>query len=189
VNNPPRGQSQRTGKAKNRQPKPVDIDALEREIARLRLNAPGKRAWSRSGALEVIAWLNVYFPQIAPGVRTNHRHYHRRKHKDECGAMCEARDGFAVIWLGFEAAPSRRPLPLLTLIIPQIEQLYGVRIREPAQFYRDVWRDLVLLRKALAVRPRKRTEAESAFVRRYRNAASLIQHGEARNDAPATSTD
>jgi hypothetical protein len=184
VNNPPRGQSYRTTVLKNRQPKTVDADTLAREADELRQQSGHDRTWSREGTLEVHAWSQFFFREIAPGVRANHRYYHRRKRLKECGALCEARDVFAVILLGFQTVANRTALPLVGIIVSQIERLCGAKIDERNNFHRQARRYLTELRKLARHFAPDRGKAAPALVRRYPEAFALIQHAAGRLGAP-----
>jgi hypothetical protein len=185
VNKHPRGPFQPIADKSSKQAGAYSIETLEREAEELRRTTPASAGWSRAGTLELHAWSKVYFAEIAPGLRTNHRRCHRRKHKDECGPLCEAHDEFAVVWLTCPADKLATTLPLLSIVIPRITELCGCKVHDAASFARGVRRDVDGLAKALAINARKRDKTARALIRRYPNACALLQHAAACLSGPA----
>lgn len=184
----PHQQTQRTKPKDNRATVALDGEALAREADEKHRRRGTGRAWSRDGTLEVYGWSEVYFDEIAPGVRSHHRNYHLRKWPAECSSLCEAKEVFAVYLLGFEAAPKPTALPLLGIGIPRIRELCHVAIVESPTFYREVRRDLMRMRQVLPFPVGETGKADRALIRRYEQAAVLIAIRNLRDSAPATKT-
>jgi hypothetical protein len=149
-----RGQGEgyaRKAKARECEADPYDPAVLAAEAEKLARSPAGRRRRSIEGCAWVVGWSKALFREIAPGIVSDHKWFHRGKNRRGCDVLCVARELYLYCLCCFEGTMPARAMPLTAILIPRIEQLLGITIRNRASFHRHCTRALRSLRAALRV--------------------------------------